>query len=155
MDVEPLASLLIANQSINTLNLSFNEIGNKGASSLIEGLQKNNHLIRLDLNGNNVSESITEEIDGLLRRNGKNNPDIALTSNRQQSAIDINTQRFDRQVYVDQSATRHPTAADAERYMIDERNRGLATNDRLARQVDDLTMKDLRGAQLVKDVESK
>lgn len=160
LDVEPLAGLFVANQSINSMNLSFNELGNKGASTLIDGLKKNNHLIRLDLNGNNVSDAIQEEIDGLLRQNGKNNTDSAYMSSRMNTGSQFNTQKFERAVYTqDQelvtAGRQSNPMADAERYLSDERTRGISAQERLSKQVDDLTMKDLRGAQLVKEVESK
>lgn len=63
IDIEPLARLISENQSINSINLAFNEIGNKGASTLLDGLKKNSHVIRLDLNGNNIGDGIQMEID--------------------------------------------------------------------------------------------
>lgn len=161
LDVEPLANLLVASPSLLTLNLSFNELGNKGASTLIEGLKKNGHLIRLELNGNNISEAIQDEIDGMLRVNGKKNPETEFVSSRAGTATNFNTQKFERVVYAQQgldlgnTGFRPQPMAEAERFLDEERTRGIVTHERMAKQVDDMMMKDLRGAQLIKELESK
>ena len=162
LDIEPLANLLIASQSLNSLNLSFNELGNKGASTLIEGLKKNSHLIRIELNGNNISDAIQEEIDAMLRQNAKKNVEADYSMSRNATGSNFNTQKFERVVYGNQgeldlgpTGARPRQMAEAERYLSDERTRGIVTQEKLAKQVDNLMMKDLRGAQLVKELESK
>jgi len=44
---------------------------------------------------------------------------------------------------------------EAERYLNEERNRAINSQEKLSKQVDDLMMKDLKGAQLIRDLESK
>lgn len=159
--MEPLANLLVASPSLSVLNLSFNELGNKGASTLMEGLKKNSRLVRLELNGNNISDAIQEEIEDHLRRNAKNNAETEFVSSRNATASNFNTQRLERVAFaqpgLDQGLTgiRPQPMAEAERYLSEERTRGIVTQERMAKQVDDLMMKDLRGAQLIKELESK
>lgn len=62
------------------------------------------------------------------------------------------------QIVADLGPTIDPTkhsVAEAERYLHDERSRGIVTQERLGKQVDDLVMKDLKGASLIRELEGK
>lgn len=64
-----LASLLVDNESLSTLDLSYNKIGNEGAIRLNEELENNHTLTSLYLKNNNVDTAIYNQIQSKIRRN--------------------------------------------------------------------------------------
>ena len=70
----------------------------------------------------------------------------------------FNNQRFERQVFDPNPASagnRNFSIAEAERYLNDERVRGINVQEKLAKQVDDMMIKDMKGATLIRDLEAK
>lgn len=69
----------------------------------------------------------------------------------------FNTQKFERQIYNDNQITgnKNFSMVEAEKYLNDERVKGIKNQEILAKQVDDMMIKDLKGASLVRDLESK
>lgn len=66
------ATIIRNNSSLLSLDLRWNELGNQGGNLLKLALSENNSVQNLELTGNNISESLMQEIYGLLERNKKN-----------------------------------------------------------------------------------
>ncbi len=99
-----------------------------------------------------------------MRNNAKQTPESVHVTSRHNTYSSFNTQRFERVIHppninpADLAPTLEPnrhSVAEAERYIHDERTRGILTQERLSKQVDDLVMKDLKGAQLIRELEGK
>lgn len=70
----------------------------------------------------------------------------------------FNNQRFERQVFDPNPSAfgnKNFSIAEAEKYLNDERVRGITVQEKLAKQVDDMLVKDLKGATLIRDLEAK
>ena len=53
-----IANCLKANQTLDTLDLRWNSLGNQGAKAILKGLNVNKYLMILELTGNKVSDDI-------------------------------------------------------------------------------------------------
>ena len=169
LDIEPLAKLIDETSSINELNLGFNDIGNKGAGMILHSLRNNKSLFSMNLAGNKVSETLTTDIDNCLRANSKLKGTIADIEGytikdtleirrglgigrRPNGAIDEDYQTGDSRRVVNFDTN---GIAFAETVLNEERRRGMETREVMAGQIDELMKKDLQGAQIIKELESK
>jgi hypothetical protein len=57
-----LSNILRSNKHLVSLDLRWNELTDKGARHILNGLKDNPNLCYLELNGNNVSNEILHEV---------------------------------------------------------------------------------------------
>lgn len=170
LDVEPLARLIEETKSLNEINLSFNSLGNKGANLVLDSLKRNKTIFSLNLAGNNADESIVSEIDNCLKANSKlvDYRDFSSTrkegSNSRQKylgetlgvrrGLGVAVQE-DYRAGEGRRVMNTNGVAFAETVLNEERRRGMETREVMANQIDDLMKKDLKGAQIVRELETK
>lgn len=175
LDVEPLARLIEETKSLNEINLSFNSLGNKGGNLIANSLKNNKTIFSMNVAGNNISETIVSDIDNCLRANSKlvdynkierggvqESDYMAQTLNMRRGfgvgdrkgngAIDEDYKGGEGRRVVDMNTN---GIAFAETVLNEERRRGIETREVMANQIDDLMKKDLQGAQIVRELESK
>ena len=57
------------NKNLKSIDLRWNELGNKGGKFLLEAIKDNESIVNLEINGNNISDNIRDEIFKILGRN--------------------------------------------------------------------------------------
>lgn len=67
--VPVLAKVLAANNTLTTLNISDNRIGDSGARAIAEALQENHTLTTLDISGSDIGDAGARAIAEVLRKN--------------------------------------------------------------------------------------
>jgi hypothetical protein len=61
--------MLLQNKVLRILDLRWNDMGNHGVKTLINGLSKNTQITELQLNGNKATDESIALIENILKRN--------------------------------------------------------------------------------------
>ena len=69
-----IGNCLKANQTLDHMDLRWNNLGNQGAKAILKGLNVNKTVMMLELTGNKVNDDIIKQVNDFLIRNKNGDP---------------------------------------------------------------------------------
>ena len=84
-DANLIGNLIKVSKSLISLDLRWNELGNIGAKTILTSMRENNIIQALELTGNNISEDLLRDLQGLLDRNRQKYPSNSQNMNEREN----------------------------------------------------------------------